>query len=165
MSKLLLLVLFAALGAGTLLTYTNAEKHYTIKYPSEWTKSEQKGYVAFLSPLDSASDDFRENVNVMVQDLSANPVDLDQYTSITKSQIEGMEGSSIISIKDKMVGGLKGKEVNYNLKYNGRLLRLKAYYTIKGKEAYLLTFTALPESYSRYELVGKDVMDSFVFDR
>ena len=99
MSKLLALAFMFVFGVGELLTYTNSEKRYTIKYPSEWSKSEQNGYVAFLSPADSASDTFRENVNVMVQDMSANPMTLDQYTALTKGQIEGLKGSSVISLK------------------------------------------------------------------
>ncbi len=53
------------------LTYDNSAYGIKIKYSPDWTKNEQiLGTVAvFLSPQESASDIFQENLNVIVQEM------------------------------------------------------------------------------------------------
>jgi hypothetical protein len=50
-----------------------AERNYKLQYPASWTLDTSKSIGPakfFFSPLENAEDKFRENVNVLIQDLS-----------------------------------------------------------------------------------------------
>ena len=65
-----------------LLTYDSPDHGIRIKYPAEWTKDEQipNAVVVFFAPMEGPSDIFLDNVNIIVQDLSAQPTTLDEFT-------------------------------------------------------------------------------------
>ena len=58
------------------------ENSYSINYPGNWelNKSGQMGTSFILfSPLSSEQDQFKENVNLLIQDLTGYNLDLDKY--------------------------------------------------------------------------------------
>ena len=64
---------------------------YTIDYPKDWELDEsgQMGTSFILfSPLTSQKDQFRENVNLLVQDLTGYNLDLDKYVEISEEQVK-----------------------------------------------------------------------------
>jgi len=71
------------------LKYKDPYGQFTIKYPAEWEAMQDYGgaAVVFASPQENALDADRENVNIVIQDLSANPMTLDQYTELAIKQI------------------------------------------------------------------------------
>src|ERR1700758_2867940 len=75
------------------------QKEYTVKYPADWQldKSGQSGtsFVLF-SPLENKADLFKENVNLLVQDLTGKNIDLTKYTEISEGQINTMMPNSKI---------------------------------------------------------------------
>ena len=82
------------------------EKNYSIEYPSDWelNKSGQMGTKFILfSQLTSKNDQFKENVNLIVQDLTGHNIDLNQYVEISENQIKTMitDGNIISSERVK----------------------------------------------------------------
>ncbi|MCK6695626.1 MAG: hypothetical protein L6Q97_26420, partial [Thermoanaerobaculia bacterium] len=70
-----------------------AEQNYSIEYPGSWELNRPgQGGPNFLlfSQLGSAEDTFRENVNLLIQDLKGMDIDLDKYTAISEEQIKTM---------------------------------------------------------------------------
>src|SRR5690606_13367283 len=69
---------------------TLSEDNYTIEYPSDWTL-DQSGRMGttfiVMTDLVSADDRFRENINLIIQDLSASPMTLSEYVELTQSQL------------------------------------------------------------------------------
>src|SRR5665647_1534763 len=65
---------------------------YSIKYPVTWdfNNSGQMGIaIQIFSTQTSPSDNFRENVNLVIQDLTGQTVKtLDQFTQLSESQIK-----------------------------------------------------------------------------
>ncbi len=65
--------------------------NYSIKYPSTWTIDTSKAMgTAFIvfAPLESDSDKFQENVNMLTQDLAGQNITLDDYAKISEQQIK-----------------------------------------------------------------------------
>lgn len=146
------------------LTYTDNVNKFTMNYPKEWTKKEVGNAVAFLSPREDDKDLFQENVNIMLQDLSGQPVTLEQYTELTKKQIADNSGAgAILSQSSTTIGGQKAVEMVYNLNFQGRTLKIKQYWFIKGNKAFLFTYTAEPSQFSKYEETATSVINSFSF--
>ena len=68
-----------------------SQANYSIKYPATWelNQSGQMGTAFILfTPKESEKDDFRENINLLTQDLSGRNIDLSKYTEISESQIK-----------------------------------------------------------------------------
>src|SRR5437867_13217946 len=79
---LVVIVLIAlAYFGGNFKTYENKDYGVSISYPADWTVQENfQGTIAlFASPKETSMDLFQENVNLVAQDLSANPMNLEQY--------------------------------------------------------------------------------------
>jgi len=143
------------------------ESKYEISYPENWIKQQKGKAIFFLAPKENEKDLFQENVNTIVQDLSSQPMTLEEYTNLTKTQITQALGSSaIVSVKDLNFAGQKAKEMVYTMPKNpmqGRNLNLKLrqVWFIKSNNAYLLTYTAQNSEYDNYLETAKGIFDSF----
>jgi hypothetical protein len=145
-------------------TYTDATNHFAIDYPETWEQQEKNGILVFLSPLEGSGDTFRENVNLLLQTLTDEVKTMDQYTVLTKQQVIDQAGEkAIVSLKDVKLGAHPAKEFIYNATFNGRSLKVKQYWFIKGKSVYLFTYTADPLSFDKYEGPSTALIRSFRF--
>ena len=158
------LILFGSCSQEKTLKHTG--KNYEISYPTNWEKQEKASVVYFLSPKENEKDMFQENVNLMLQDLSQQPMSLEQYTELTKKQVlENLGASAIISVKSTTLTGQQAKEFVYNMNYQGRSLKLKQYWFIKDNTAYLFTYTAEPSRYEKHEKTATELIQSFTFTK
>lgn len=156
----IMLMMFGSCSQEKMVKYIG--KNYEILYPASWTKQEKSNAIFFLSPKDNGKDMFQENINLMLQDLSQQPMSLEQYTELTKKQvIDNFGAAAIVSIKNTTIAGLQGKEFVYNMNYQGRSLKLKQYWFTKGNIAYLFSYTAEPVKYEKYESVVTEMIKSF----
>ena len=145
-----------------------SQGNYSIGYPSDWTvnTSGQMGTkFVILSPLASDSDSFQENVNLVIQDLSGHPLNLNDFTNLSVDQIGTFPNGRVID-KQLQKGGGTGHEyakIIFTGDQNGNHLKFEQYYWIVGKEAYVLTFTALSSTFDNYKPVGEKMLNTFVF--
>jgi PsbP len=164
MTKWLLCLVVAALVPGW-LTYLDPANKYSIDYPKDWTKATIPTGIAFLSPKESAGDIFQENVNVMVQDLTDPGMTLDQFTAFNKKQlVDNIGASAVISILPAKLAGESAKVALYSMNYQGHPLKIKQFWFIKNKKSYILTYTAFPAQYTKYEGTATQVINSFRFN-
>jgi hypothetical protein len=60
---------------------------FSIQYPSGWeinTEGQMATSLVLLAPLESAQDKFKENVNLIIQDLCGYTIDLASYAAISE---------------------------------------------------------------------------------
>lgn len=141
------------------------ENKFEIKYPSDW-ELDKSGFMGssfyLLSQLSNKKDKFRENIGLMVQDLSGYNLTLDQYTELSESQLKTLitKGKIISSerIKDdkteyqKII--YKGKQGVFNLMF-------EQYYWVIDNEAYVLTLTCEKKQFKKYQKFGEEILNSF----
>ena len=82
--------------------------NYSVQYPPNWELSQNgSGETSFVlfSPLENDKDQFKENVNLLVQDLTGRNIDLDKFVEISEEQVKTMitnptliESTSVILI-------------------------------------------------------------------
>jgi len=143
-------------------TYKDSLNRYSVSYPANWDKKYYENAVAFFSPLDGPTDQFDENVNVIMQDLSQNPMTLAAYTELSKNQYKKMFGdSSVISIDDTLFDGQAAKKGVCLMTYPKQSFKVLQYWFIKNNMAYLLTYTAEPAQFDRFLPTAMKVIDSF----
>ncbi len=160
----LIMMMFESSLQDNMLKHTG--KNFEIYYPASWHKQEQANVVYFLSPKENEKDMFLENVNLVLQDLSQQPMNLEHYTELSIKQIKENFGDSVIvSMKVTTLAGQEAKELVYNMNYQGRKLKLKQYWFIKGNTAYLFTYTAESSQYDKYEKTATEIIRSFTFTK
>lgn len=137
------------------LNYNNSEHGIRIKYPSDWGFGEQvkNDVVLFLSPVESSSDIFRENLNILIETLStdAQPKTLDEYTKLSIEEIKKyINDVNIIDSGSTTLDGNPAYKVVYTGKYLNYELKWMQVWTIKNNKAYILTYAAAVEGYTKY---------------
>jgi hypothetical protein len=141
------------------------ETDYSIDYPERWEldKSGQMGTSFMLfSPLLSKEDKFKENVNLLIQDLTGHNVDLDKYVEISEDQINTMITDGKIIESKRIIGEsmnhhkvmFTGKQDIYNLKF-------EQYYWVIRQKAFVLTFTCEERQFNNYRATGERILNSF----
>ena len=146
---------------------TLSESGYSIDYPETWTV-DQSGQIgtsfSILAPADSETDDFNENVNLIIQDLGGNEIDLDMFVEISEEQIPIVISSGIIIDSER--SNANGRDF-HRILYAGiqgqYTLMFEQFYWIEGSDAYILTFTSKDDQYENYKETAKMVMESFRF--
>ncbi len=157
----LLALVFAFSIVADWVDYTNTEGKYRLSYPSTWTQTSTESGIIFLTPAEGEDDQFQENVNILLQDLSAQPMTLEEFTKLSTDQYDAMKESvEVLSVDNATVAANKAKKVMLTLDYSGRPLKLMQYWFIKNDTAYVLTYTAEVGKYTKYEADANKMMTS-----
>ena len=143
---------------------------FSIRYPVTWSFQENTGGAAviFFSPKANELDFFKENVNIVVQDISQAPMEAGDKTAVVSAikqmQIVFEDNFVIIESGPTFIAG----QVAYKLIFLGKgpdtELKYMSVWTIKGLTAYQITYTALSSQYDLYIKEMKRMVSSFRID-
>jgi hypothetical protein len=138
---------------------------YSIRYPKNWTVDRtglMGADLVILSQKDSDSDKFRENVNVMVQDLKGLNMDIEKYVDISTRQIKNLLTKANIIESTRI--HQQGNEF-HKLIFTGVQgifsLKTEQYYFVVNEKAFVITFTTEESSYDSYRKTGEMILQSF----
>lgn len=141
------------------------EESFEIHYPSDWTvdKSRQMGLsLVLFSPLSDKEDDFKENVNLMIQDLKAQKMSLDEYTELSENQIKTLATDSEILLSERVSrNGQDYQRVIYTAKQGVYNLQFEQFYWVIENDAHVLTFTAEQDQFTDYQKIGERILTSY----
>jgi len=145
---------------------TLTDSDYSIQYPDTFDldKSGQMGMsFILLSKQTSQQDLFRENVNLLIQDLTGQNIDLDKYVEISEGQIKTMiTDGNLIESKRLTDKSKKFQRVIYTGKQGQFDLKWQQFYWVENKKAYVLTLTCEMSQYDNYVSVGEEIMKTFM---
>ncbi len=136
------------------LPYKNNKKKFSIRYPAGWEAVEtQKGVdVIFKTPTEGTWDNFRENVNLIVQDISQKPMTLEAYSSLAIDQMQAIFGENLLiqAAEEVSLAGRPGFKFEYIGKGPDGELHFRHYWTLVDSNAYQITYTAMDNSFDQY---------------
>jgi len=132
---------------------------FSVRYPQEWEIREDLDGVVFclLSAPVSSSDSFRENVNLVIEELTME-VSLDKYAALS---LRGIKGKYKVADEKKYI--VDGQEYYHLILKEKDNLCLEQNYFIKGKKAYILTFIYDPQELKEIRTEGDKILKSFRF--
>ncbi len=140
-------------------------KDYSIRHPKEWkqeTNPQMGVEFILMTARTSDKDEFKENVNLVTQDLSNTNLDLEKYTAISEEQImEGMQNAKIIKSERSTRHGETAQRLIYSGIYENRALKFEQYYWIKNNKVFVLTLTCETDQFDAYKEVGEEILKSF----
>lgn len=142
------------------------EALYSVEYPDSWelnTSGSMGTEFILFSPLKSDTDNFRENVNFIIQDISAYKLNLDQYVEATKVQVKTMMTNGKVTTSERIkVGENEFHKIIYLGRQGDFDLQFEQYFYILEDNAYVLTFTCEEEQFEAYRETGERIMNSFL---
>lgn len=148
---------------GTWRTFNKT--HYSVQYPSGWTvdSSRQFGADVFIAaPVDTIGDKFKENVNVMVQNIAGQNVDMDRYVSVSEEQIKTMmTDCEIIESNTITTAPTTYHKIIFTGRQGAFALKIEQYYFITKDKAFVVTFTAEQKRFDDYQVTGEKILQSF----
>ncbi len=140
---------------------------FTIKYPATWEMNHtgQKGLsFVVISPLEGATDKFRENLSFVIQSMKNDDSTLEDFVGDNTSQIlEMIDNSKMLKNEEKMIGKIKYREVVYTGTQGNMELINTQRYMYHGDDAYVFTFTRIAGRDSNFDTDGVKIMDSLKF--
>lgn len=141
------------------------EPAYSIQYPDSWDldRSGTMGLsFMILSKQTSAQDLFRENVNLLIQDLAGQNINLDQFVDLSLSQVKTMlTNGNVLESKRITNKNIPFQQLLYVGEINQQQLKFKQYYWIHHGKAWVLTLTCATDQYDSYRETAEKIMDSF----
>lgn len=164
MKKYLVLILFtiSLFSFGQEGFETLDGDDFSISYPGTWevNQSGQMGMTfALFSPVKFEGDQFRENINLISQDISSYNMDLTAFVNLSENQIKTMiqDGTILKSEKTKDY---------HKIIYTGTMgqfkLKFQQHYWVNNGNAYVLTFTSEQTEFDNYQGIAQQIMDGFV---
>tara|TARA_B110000238_G_C16028283_1_gene396247 strand:- start:56 stop:439 length:384 start_codon:yes stop_codon:yes gene_type:complete len=115
-----------------------------------------------FSQLTSKNDQFKENVNLIVQDLTGHNIDLNQYVEISENQIKTMiTDGNIISSERVKKDEKEFQRVIYTGKQGIYDLQFVQYYWVENNNAYVLTLTCEITVFTDFKNTGEKILNSF----
>ena len=142
------------------------ENTYSVQYPENWElntdKSMGTSFILFTQQT-STDDKFRENVNLIIQNLEGYNLNLDDYVSISEEQINKMvTNGKIIESKRLFKNNSEFQKVIFTGDQGIFNLKFIQYYFIKDEKAFVLTFTSEVTQYEKYKLISDKILASFI---
>jgi hypothetical protein len=146
------------------LTYENTQYGFRMSYPAGWTVQENTGgaAVTFQAPSEGRDDLYRENTRVVVEDLSAQSMSLDQYKNAQLAKRQTIDGFNKIIDGPYKISGFNGWKIAY-MGNTGMLMEWEEIFAVKGTAAYDITFSAQESHYANYVVAMDTMVKSFVF--
>ena len=145
------------------------ESTYSIQYPDNWELNTEKSmgtsFIIF-SEQTSSEDKFRENINLIIQNLEGYNLNLDDYVAISEEQISKMVTNGIIFESKRLnTNNTEFQKVIFTGKQGIFQLKFVQYYFIKDEKAYVLTFTCEEIQYEKYIFITDQILDSFLLNK
>jgi hypothetical protein len=157
--------------------------NYSIQYPADWDLQQKEDTTpdvpllypfAILSPLESTTDTFRENVNLVVEQLAGRTIegvdgkdiDLERYIKLSSSQLS-LYMNNYHSIENKQFDNGRRQYYRSIFTWDFQTFRLKVeqYYWVADGKAYVLTFTSERDKFAKFKETGEKILDTFTIER
>lgn len=150
LSIALILIFSSLVSAVSLRTFENPQLKYSVKYPADFQLKTLGRTIVFILPDIDKKTGFAENINITVGSLNPPVLGLDEFFGKAKENLTmGGSGVKILEEKKDKLGGVDAYRIIYTSKQKKTDFKLLQVICIYKNEAYVVTYTALPEQFSR----------------
>jgi len=146
--------------------YYNDDKDFSLKFPDGWEAKEGLigTTVMGFSPMENASDSFRENVNVVVEELPQ-PMSLESYTSLNLGNMQKLlTDFQILDRGQTTINETDAKWFVYSQRTGSIRSKILQYFMVKDKRGYVVTGGAAPDTFSQYRPEFEKIAQTFRFE-
>lgn len=146
--------------------YYNREKGFSIMVPSGWDIEEKKMRTDLIavSPAEGPEDSFRENFNVLVEELQTDMTSDEYYQ---KGIPLFKQFATDFAQHGSGTERIDGVEFRYDIishRMGPLKIKVLQFLTVKKKKGYLITFSSADEKFDVYESMFKEIAKGFRFE-
>jgi hypothetical protein len=141
-----------------------ADGPYALASPPEWEmdySGRMNTQFILFSPQDSINDFFRENINLIIEDVSSQSITIDDYLEQSKKilfeYITDLKNLKIQKEQDFFWLSYEGRQGTMNLSYFQRM-------SMKRDTVYVLTYTSIADRPTERDEEVEDIMRTFTVD-
>jgi len=147
--------------------YVSRRGNFAIQFPPGWEV--EKGYIGVdvmgYSPADSAEDPFRENVNVLFSELDV-PFTREEFLEKNMTGLEQLlTDFKLESSGSAVLGDLIGSWLVYTHRVGDFQVKVLQYLILADNHAYIITCSAYPDDFSKYQQTFQTIAQSFRLKR
>jgi len=148
----LVFVLLLGCGGSGTEGYRNEKYGFSIRFPEGWEVKEGFMGTAVLcrSPKESSTDEFSENINIVVEQLSGVKSLNEYYQKSLAGAKTLMDEFRLIESKDVKLSGRNAKRIIYSAKMGGDEMKYLLYLIKEGDRGFAITCSALADTFSHY---------------
>lgn len=156
--------------------------NYSIRYPANWDLEQKENTTggtllypfAILSPLESPEDKFRENINLVIENLKGRTIEgvdggtitLDRYVELSAEQLKlQMKNYKLVENKKIENGRRKYYRSIFTWDYETFRLKVEQYYWVVNGKGYVLTFTSEQSKFAKFRGLGEKILNTFTLRR
>jgi hypothetical protein len=116
-----------------------------------------------FAPLENNSDKFRENINLLIQNIAGYGLSLDAYIKISEQQIQSelVKDGVLLSSERMKKDGREFQKMVFAMTQGNLKLKILQHAFIVNGNAYVLTFTAEVDKFDYYKNIASDALNSF----
>ncbi len=142
--------------------YINNKDSFSIEFPANWEVKENyfRTTVMALSPLENSSDNFRENVNVVVETIPPGTSLNEYFSSSIKNMRQLNKFNDEFSGIEKF-GKAETKWLYYTHEMDAYKFKVILYQLVKGNKGYSITCTAKAEDFDKFKNQFKNIASTF----
>jgi hypothetical protein len=126
---------------------------------------------AILSPLESPEDKFRENINLVIENLKGRTIEgvdggtitLDRYVKFGIEQLKSQTRNYQL-IESKKIENGRRKYYRSIFTFDSEAFRLKTeqYYWVVNGKGYVLTFASEQSKFAKFRGIGEKILNTFI---
>ncbi|OGY78942.1 MAG: hypothetical protein A3B74_03565 [Candidatus Kerfeldbacteria bacterium RIFCSPHIGHO2_02_FULL_42_14] len=143
-------------------TYEDAANGVSFEYPSSWEQQALEGGIVGFAMENGT------NVTFTVEDLSENPVTLDEYTEAALENLDILDWEiEILESKNTTINGVPGYTLTYtatgeDFTKDGKNFqtKIKQAWAVKNNKAYIISFTGKLDNYAEESATGEKILQS-----
>ncbi|MEW6525995.1 MAG: PsbP-related protein [Spirochaetota bacterium] len=143
------------------------EYNFSIVFPKYWEIQQQEmgAAVIALSPEEGSRDDFRENIAITVEEVTDDST-LEKYFELSQKNLKSYSKDYRLMYKNTTWLARKPAMIlGFTYTMSGLKLKVLQYYCLNEGKAYVITCTALPHTFDRYEETFLKIVRSFRFEK
>jgi len=136
-------------------TYKSSNYGYSVRYPYDWNKEENLMLKAVIFKKSNLV-----NLNIIVQDLSLQPMSLDEFTSASLQQLQFIT-QNIVEQKKTTLSGSTAEQIIYTTESLTGTNKIMQKWTVIDNKAYILTFSSSIDQFDSNLATINQIIDSF----
>ena len=145
--------------------YYSKSDGFSLVFPPGWARKENvMGTTVMAMRPEEAGEEFRENVNVVVERL-ASPMDVGEYLSLSLANLSRLlaEGAEL-EVADAELGGAPAKRIIYETTLGQVRVKGLLVLAVKGQRGYAMTCSATPETFETFRPTFDEIAGTFRFE-
>ncbi|WP_270088019.1 hypothetical protein [Sphingobacterium sp. SYP-B4668] len=140
---------------------TFANEDYSISYNKSYDMDDSgiNGTDLYIVLPHDVNQNFRNNINLLVQDLTEANLNLEQFVELTESQIKS--SGQLIKSEKMNQNGTEYQSIIFEANFGEGDLKFLQHDFVQNNKAYILTYTATVDTFEENLSKAQEVMNSF----